>query len=56
MSYCKLKNICNNVSSAALTSNQKYTDPFSNNHIVLHDDNNFNINSFEYLNNNLYHF
>jgi len=58
MSYYKLKHICNNYNepSTALTCNKKYISPFlkDSQKIAVYENNNCDVNSYEYLNNNLY--
>ena len=57
MAYYKLKNICDihNEQSTGFTCNKKYTNPFleNSNKIAIYDTYNFELNSFEYLNNNI---
>lgn len=57
MAYYKLKNTCDNYNepSTALTCNKKYINPFLENskEVAVYDTYNFELNSFEYLNNNI---
>ena len=57
MAYYTLKKLCDvyNQSSNALTSNNKYTNPYTEDgKIKIYDINNHDINSKYYLENNLY--
>ena len=58
MSYYTLKNVCDTYceSGTGLTSNSKFISPFVPNtqKIFLYDENNFNLNSNIYNNNNEY--
>jgi hypothetical protein len=56
MSYYTQKNMCDVYRNIGITSNKKYTNPFVENtqKISLFNPNNHRINSYEYLNNNLY--
>lgn len=56
MSYYTQKNMCDAYRNIGITSNKKYTNPFNGNtqKISLFNPNYHEINSYEYLNNNLY--
>ena len=58
MSYYKLRNTCDiyNEPSTALTSNNKYINPFVGNteKVSYYNDNIYRLNSYKYNNNNLY--
>ena len=58
MSYYRLENICNNYKepSTALINNHKYTNPYvdSSEKVANYYDDSFNLNSYEYNNNNFY--
>ena len=60
MPYYKLRNTCDiyNEPSTALTSNDKYIDPFLGNtqKVAYYNDNTYKLNSYKYNNNNLYPF